>query len=697
MNESKPKMAFDWHHLSLWCLLMVVSVVAVVLALPREGRANYKAEVGTPWRYADLAAPFYFAINKSEEVVARERDSVLSLFEPYYMLNKEVETQQLRRFAKDFTEGLPGLPDDYLAIVANRLHNLYQQGIMANDDYRQMMAKDTLSQVRLIDGKEAWVVNVRDLLSTVTAYEKLFQYPQLASRRELLAKCNLNNYLLPNVILDKERSDVAHADLLNSIPLASGVMQQGQKIIGQGEIVTQEKLDILRSMEMEQERRQAQEKGISVRLVGQVCYVAILFCCFTLYLVVYQRDYFDTLRTMAMPYALIVLFSLMASLLVGHHVLHVYLLPFAMVPIFISLFMDSRTAFMSLVTMVLLVAVQLQRPFPFIAVETVAGLVSILSLRELSSRSQLFQTAICSTLAAMATSLAMEWIETGHLKPANWYEYNYLAVQALLLFCTYPLMFLIEKTFGFISNITLIELSDMNKPLLRQMSEVAPGTFQHSIQVANLSAEIANKIGANSQLVRTGALYHDIGKLKNPVYYTENQSGQNPHDALNPIESAQVIISHVTEGQKLADRYHLPPVIQRFISTHHGLGKAKYFYVKYQNEHPDEPVDSLLFTYPGPNPQTKEQAILMMADTVEAASRSLTSYTETDLRQLVERLIDGQVQEGYFRDCPITFRDIAWAKTVLIEKLKTIYHTRISYPEQKQPKEPSGDVSTNHQ
>jgi hypothetical protein len=695
MNDSKPKIEFAWHNLSLWGVLVVISVVAVVFALPREGRVSYKAQAGAPWRYADLTAPFDFAINKSEEVVARERDSILSLFEPYYMLNKEVEIRQLRRFAKDFSDGLPNLPNDYLAIISNRLHDLYQQGIMANDDYRQLM-KDTLAQLRLIEGKEAWVVHVRDLLSTVTAYEKLFQYPHLADKRELLTKCNLNNYLIPNIILDKERSEVAHADLLNSIPLASGVMQQGQKIIGQGEIVTQEKLDILRSMEMEQARRQAQEKGISARLIGQTLYVTIIICCFTLFLTVFRRDQFDTLRTMAMPYALIVLFSVMASLLVGHHMFHVYLLPFAMVPIFISVFMDSRTAFMSLITTLLLVAIQLQRPFPFLVVETVSGLVAILSLRELSSRSQLFQTAIYSTFAAMMTSLAMEWVETGHLKPVNWHEYDYLAVQALLLFCTYPLMFLIEKAFGFISNITLIELSDMNKPLLRQMSEVAPGTFQHSIQVANLSAEIANKIGANSQLVRTGALYHDIGKISDPVYYTENQSGQNPHDSLNPIESAQVIISHVTEGLKLADRYHLPPVIKKFISTHHGQGKAKYFYVKYQNEHPDEPVDSLLFTYPGPNPQTKEQAILMMADTVEAASRSLTSYTETDLKQLVERLIDAQVQEGYFRNCPITFRDIAWAKTVLIEKLKTIYHTRISYPEQ-QAKEPANDTIGTHQ
>ena len=212
---------------------------------------------------------------------------------------------------------------------------------------------------------------------------------------------------------------------------------------------------------------------------------------------------------------------------------------------------------------------------------------------------------------------------------------------------------------------------------------MAPGTFQHSIQVGNLAAEIANKIDAKSQLVRTGALYHDIGKMMNPIYFTENQSGVNPHEKLGAIDSAQMIISHVTEGIKLAEKYNLPTVIKEFITTHHGQGKAKYFYVKYKNEHPNDEVDDLLFTYPGPNPFTKEQAILMMADTVEAASRALPDYTEQSIRDLVNKLIDGQVAEGYFKECPITFRDIAYAKTVLIEKLKTIYHTRVNYPELK--------------
>jgi putative nucleotidyltransferase with HDIG domain len=354
-----------------------------------------------------------------------------------------------------------------------------------------------------------------------------------------------------------------------------------------------------------------------------------------------------------------------------------------MVPIFVRVFMDSRTAFMAHTTLIMTCACILQHPLEFVCVELVAGFTAIFSLRELSSRSQLFWTAVLVTVSAALTNLALDWIRDNNLTKIEYSEYNYLIINGLMLFCSYPLLYLIEKAFGFTSNITLIELSDMNKELLRRMSEVAPGTFNHSIQVANLAGEIAQKIDAKSQLVRTGALYHDIGKILNPIYYTENQSAVNPHESMTYIDSAQMIISHVTEGIKLADKYNLPDIIKEFIATHHGQGKAKYFYVQQKNAHPDEPVDDLLFTYPGPNPFTKEQAILMMADSVEAASRSLPDYTEKSIRDLVNRLIDGQVAEGYFKECPITFRDIEYAKTVLIEKLKTIYHTRVSYPELK--------------
>ena len=682
MSSFNIKNDVTWRDFLIRSAFIIGTVVIIVWMMPRSSNISFKIERGKPWTYSDLKAPFDFPIYKSDEVVKAERDSLMQQYEPYYLFNDDVVTKQIRQFVKDYNNGIPGLSKDYISIVANRLRNLYAQGIMNSSEYARLN-KDTTRNIRVINGKDAISTAITKVHSVVSAYEQIFLDESLAAHREILQKCNLNDYITPNLIYDKERSEASLNDLRNSIPLASGLVQRGQKIIDRGDIVDAKTYDILISFEKETQRRETGKQQISLTIMGQIMYVGILITCFTVFLTLFRKDYFEKMRSTTMLYALITIFAVFASLMVKHNILHVYIIPFAMVPIFIRVFMDSRTAFMAHVTMILICASFLQYPLEFITVELVAGLVAIFSLRELSSRSQLFWTAVFVTLGAAVTNLALDWIRNDDILKISYSEYNYLAINGLLLFCSYPLLYLIEKAFGFTSNITLIELSDMNKTLLRKMSEVAPGTFQHSIQVGNLAAEIANKIGGKSQLVRTGAMYHDIGKIINPIYFTENQSGVNPHEKMGAIDSAQMIISHVTEGIKLADKYNLPNVIKEFISTHHGQGKAKYFYVKYKTEHPNDTVDDLLFTYPGPNPFTKEQAILMMADTVEAASRSLPDYTEKTIRELVNRLIDGQVADGYFKECPITFRDIAYAKTVLIEKLKTIYHTRISYPEMK--------------
>ena len=682
MNIFNPKTDMTWRDFLIRVGLIIVTVGLIVWSLPSDTNNTFKVEKGKPWNYADLRAPFDFPILKTEEAVKEERDSLLKQYEPYFNLNKTVEATQIRQFVKDYNQGIPGISNDYISIIANRLHDIYHKGVMSTTDYA-LVNKDTTRMIRIVSGKTAVSERISKVYSTVSAYEQLFLDPELDSHREILQKCNLNDYIAPNLSYDKERSEASLSDLNNSIPLASGLCQRGQKIIDRGDIVDNNTYNILTSYQKELERRDKNDQQISVTIMGQILYVTILVICLMIYLTLFRNDYFEKIRSIAMLFTLVILFSVISSVMVSNNVLHVYIIPFAMVPIFIRVFMDSRTAFMTHVIIILICASALVRPLEFVAVETVAGLVAIFALRELSSRSQLFWTAVLVTLSASLTNLALDWIQNDNISKINYSEYNYLLVNGLFLFCSYPLLYIIEKASGFTSNITLIELSDMNKELLRKMSEVAPGTFQHSIQVGNLAAEIANKIGGKSQLVRTGAYYHDIGKILNPIYFTENQSGVNPHESMTFVDSAQMIISHVTEGLKLAEKYNLPDSIRAFIATHHGLGKAKYFYVKQKNAFPDEAVDDLLFTYPGPNPFTKEQAILMMADSVEAASRSLPDYTEKSIRELVNRLIDTQVEEGYFKECPITFRDIAYAKTVLIEKLKTIYHTRISYPELK--------------
>lgn len=671
-----------WHDILIRALLVIVTVAIVVWIMPHENTNLFHVEQGKPWKYAELTAPFDFPIYKAESVVKHERDSIMKEYQPYYKYNVEIERQMVHKFTTDYADGIPNVPDDYISIISNRLHSLYQQGIMESKEY-ETLRSDTTNMINIVNKKQATSVSILEVYSAKRAYEQLFMDEKLIPMRAALQKCNLNNYIIPNLTYDQERSETSRNELMASIPLASGLVQKGQKIVDRGEIVTDRTYRIIDSYVRENDRRNQDKTQNQISLIGQILYVSVLMICFTLYLSLYRKDYFENSRNAAMLYTFIVIFALLTALFVRNTFIHVYILPYAMVPIFIRIFMDSRTAFMTHTTMVLICANMLQHPFEFTVVELVAGLVAITSLRELSKRSQLFRTALIITLACVIVNLAFDWTKATALSQIDYSIYNYLIFNGIALLFAYPLLYLIEKTFGFTSDITLIELSNTNSPLLRRMSEIAPGTFNHSIQVANLAGEIANKIGAKAQLVRTGALYHDIGKLANPIYYTENQSGIDPHEMLTDIESAQIIISHVTEGLKMADKYNLPQVIREFISTHHGQGKAKFFYIRYHNEHPDEPVDDLLFTYPGPNPFKREHACLMMADAVEAASRSLPDYTEQSIRGLVEKIIDTQVAEGYFRECPITFRDIQYAKTVLIEKLKTIYHTRISYPSEK--------------
>lgn len=679
MNKYKDREEHFWRNFTTRVVLVLITVLLIVWFLPRTEGKMFHYDVGKPWLYSELIAKFDFPIFKTDEALNAERDSINKQFQPYYNHDHNVEIQMLTKFRNDFKGGIPGLPGNTVNVIANRLHEIYQVGIINPREYTSL-SKDSNNIIRIVDGKEATAQMVRQVLSTPGAYEQLFMDTRLAPMRSALQKCNLNEYLEPNLIYDKERSEAERNDLLSLIPQASGMVLEGQRIIDRGDIVDLYTYRVLNSFEKAMEQRNASDSEIMSTIVGQAIYVFILVLLFTMYLYLFRRDYFEKPRSIAMLYAMIIIFPILVSQMMMHNILSVYILPFAIAPIFIRVFMDSRTAFITHVTMILICSVAVKYQYEFIVVQLVAGLVAIYSLRELSKRSQIFLTALNVLLGSATVYLALQLIQTDDVSKLDQTMYIHFAVNGFLLLFTYPLMLVIEKTFGFTSTVTLFELSNTNNELLRRMSEVAPGTFQHSITVGNLGAEIANKIGAKSQLVRTGALYHDIGKMQNPVFFTENQSGVNPHDKLSDIESARVIIGHVTDGLQLAEKYGLPRIIKEFISTHHGQGLTKYFYINYKNAHPEEDVDEAMFRYPGPNPFTREQAILMMADTVEAASRSLTEYTEESITNLVDKLIDGQVAEGYFKDCPITFRDITTAKQILVERLKAMYHTRIQYP-----------------
>ena len=453
MSSFNIKNDLTWRDFLIRSALIVATTAVIVWLMPRNTQSSFKIERGKPWVYNDLSAPFDFPIYKSEEAVKAERDSLMKSYEPYYIYNEEIVGKQVRQFYKDYNKGIPGLPDDYLSIVANRLRDLYTQGIMNSSEFT-ILRQDTAKSIRVINGKDVTSVSITKLNSVVSAYEQIFQDETLSKHKDVLQKCNLNDYIAPNLIYDRARSEASLNELHNSIPLASGIVQRGQKIIDRGDIVDKNTYNILMSYKKETDRRDENKQGISLIILGQVLYVLIMISCFTIYISLFRKDYFENPRSILMLYSLILIFVVLASLMVSHNVLHVYIVPFAMVPIFIRVFMDSRTAFMAHAVLTMICASILQHPLEFISVEMIAGLVAIFSLRELSSRSQLFWTAVLVTIATGLTNLALEWIRNEDLARLNLSEYNYICINGILLFCSYPLLYLIEKAFGFISNIT---------------------------------------------------------------------------------------------------------------------------------------------------------------------------------------------------------------------------------------------------
>ena len=682
MRSFKTNQRFSYKNLIYKSLIFIDTVSVIVYFLPNEGKFNYQFDINKPWKYGLLQASFDFPIYKNDIQVQKEQDSILADYQPYFQIDKEAEKNVLSKLREDYNKtlrhSLPGT--DYVRYIERTLKALYEDGIIAGNDLKRM-EEDSIIAIRLVDKNVATSRFIDQLYTVKEAYEYLLNADTTHYKKKILQQCNLNDYITPNLVYDEEKSEAAQKDLLSNISWANGFVLNGQKIIDRGEIVDEQTYNILESLRKEWEKRSDSVQEKRLTLAGQILYVGIFLFCFMAYLELFRADYYERKGTLTLLFALIVFFPVLSSIMVEQNLSSIYVVPFAMIPIIVRVFLDSRTAFMAHVTIILLCSITLRFPHEFILLQVVAGMVAIYSLRELSQRSQLLRTALVVFISYALLYFAFELIHEDDLTKLNTRMYIYFMINGILLLFAYPLLFLLEKIFGFTSDVTLVELSNINNSLLREMSEVAPGTFQHSLQMANLAAAAANKIGGKSQLVRTGALYHDIGKMVNPAFFTENQSGVNPHKSLSYEQSAQVIISHITDGLKLAEKHNLPKVIKDFISTHHGRGLTKYFYISYKNEHPDEEVDQEKFRYPGPNPFTKEQAVLMMADSVEAASRSLPEYTEESISTLVDKIIDTQVSEGYFKECPITFKDIATVKALFKEKLKTMYHTRISYPE----------------
>ena len=666
-------------------LVCAVSIVCLLLALPRDSKAGYDYEVGKPWNYAPLIAEFEFPIYKSAEQLAAERDSALRTFYPYYNSHEAVAQQQVRNFAADRAAGhFAGVPDAYITYAMRTLQGVYAAGVISSESMSRLTASGTCG-VRVVNGTNAVTRDLGTIFSPRTAYEHIMDDEHYS--RDLLSRLNLHKYLEANLVYDSVKTQQGKAELLSGISGSTGLVLRGERIIDRGERVNLRQKAILDSLRRESERRKEDVDNERIILFGRFGLIAAFMALLVIYLRMFRRDLYQSPHTVYLIFSVVTIFPLLTYLLCTYKFFSVYIIPFAMLPIVLRVFTDTRTAFMSHLTMVLLASIPLHTQYQFILSQLLAGLVGIYCIKDLTERSQIFLTSLIVTVCTIVFGVMFELSEGGSLIGADRSWFRDIVISGVALLFTYPLLYLIEQAFGFTSSVTLIELNNTNSPIIRRLAKEAQGTFIHSIQVGNLAAEVAARIGAKVQLVRTGALYHDIGKLTNPGFFTENQAGYNPHDKLTEEESAQIIISHVTKGVELADKHRLPKVIKDFILTHHGASMVRYFYVQAVNKYGEENVDKAKFTYPGPNPFTREQAILMMSDAVEASSRSLKEYTTEAITELVNRIIDGQVANGAFVNCPITFRDISEAKQTFIDSLQVIYHTRVSYPEIKQPKD----------
>jgi len=677
MKESKRNTIIVW-------LLLLGAVAAISLALPREGVKHVPDyTVGRPWFHADFISKYEIPVEPDEQYIKRVTDSVNAAFVPKFKLDDKVDDQQRVLLSKALNDN-PDVSSATGQSLIQALTTLYDNGIV-EDSVADMVRAGKEISVRDPHNPQALITAATHVRTKREAY--MWLADSLAagdtSIRAALQTLQMNQYLLPNLLLD----DKMNQDLLSTAiqkALTShdyGIIYAGQQIVAQGEVVTPHIDAMLKTYEKRLEMDNAKTNW-SVNWIGQILLVAMIILTLYFFMKVIRPHSFALLRRMVFLILFITVFVVAVLLTVRYRQHFVYLIPFAVVPIIVCAFYDTRTAFFAHMVVILISALAVEDQSGLIIMQFLAGNIAIVSMRELTKRSQLIRTSglifITYTISYLAVALAHD----GQIDIGDRIVIFFFLINCVVLSFAYFLIFVVEKLFGFTSTVTLVELSDINNPTLRMLSQECPGTFHHSLQVANLAALAALKIGASQQLARAGALYHDIGKSKNPAFFTENQTGENPHDHLSrPEDSAKIVIDHVANGLKIADEANLPQVIKDIIAQHHGTGVARYFYSKACKMRPGETVDTAPFTYPGPNPQTKEAAIIMLADSCEAAAKSLTDHSEEKISNLVEAIIDSKIDEGLLRESPLGFKEVEIIKQLFVERLRTFYHTRVSYPD----------------
>ncbi len=663
-------------------ILYVLTVILIVFLFPKGGKFKYDYFKGKPWQYENYYAPFNFAIQKSQEEIDTEVLEIEQNSKLYFAYDQSVIETVLEEFnlqldRSPLSENIRSLKRKGTSII----NKIYKNGFIDSQSEQKLDDTDAIITIRkgtlALEVNQAGLVKSKELLQIITA--SLSDISSSDTRSVLLNI--LSTVIKPNVTYDDNFTQKVKEDAINNISYTTGFVAEYELIILKGDIVEGKKFETLNSIKNELESQVWSKSNYNWVVFGYSILVALALLMVLLFLKKYRPEIYEDNSKTTLIFLNILLMVFLVTVVVKYDAKYVYAVPLCALPIILKAFFDARLGLFVHVLTVLLLGFVVPNSFEFIFLQIIAGMVTILTVSELYKRVNLFISIAQITFIYMIAYIAFTIIQDGNALNFNWFYFGLFTFNGILAFLATILIFVYEKLFGLVSDVSLLELSNTNSDLLRQLAEKAPGTFQHSMQVANLAEAAANEINANAMLVRTGALYHDIGKMNNPMYFTENQSTNvNPHSDLSNIDSAQIIINHIIEGIELAKKHRLPDRVIDFIRTHHGTSLVYYFYAQEKSINPDS-IDIEKFRYPGPNPFSKETAILMMCDSVEAASKSIKEPTAQAIDSLIDKIISKQMDDGQFMNANITFKDIEVIKKVLKKKLKNIYHLRIEYPE----------------
>lgn len=675
------------YHLFYLAVVFIAGIGLIFMVFPGESRFKYEFQKGSPWRHETLIAPFNFAILKTEAEIKAETDSALQTYLPYFILDTLVEASKVGEFTTAFSKLRELNPEintlKNIQTLPDVLRNIYQSGILQQpvSSYKELEGKTEIMQIRGIKAERKPVTSLHSIKAAYQNFNDTIRKITGKHYPEIVQNINLSDFVTENLSYDEKINLDEKKQLLDKLSTTKGMVQAGERIIFQGDLVGQEKFLILESLKKAYETKRGDNMEYFLVIAGRLVIISALIVLMFLYLLFYRRELFDHKRNMSFIITMIVLMIFLAAVATKMKSISIYMVPMAILPILVRIFFDSRTAIFSLMVTTLIIGYFAPNSYEYIILQMIAGIIAVFSLNKLHKRSHLVISALAVFVAYSVIYTAMALVQEGSLETIDWKNIEWFVFSSLFILITYPLIYIFERIFGFVSDVTLIELSNTNQPLLRKLAKEAPGTFQHSLQVANLAEAVIQKIGGNPYLIYAGALYHDIGKTYKADYFIENQvAGMNPHDSLDYRKSASIIIDHVTNGVLLARKYKLPEILVSFITTHHGTTQSNYFYKKYQIDNPGVPVDTKLFSYPGPIPHNKEMAVLMLTDGIEATAHSLKEKSAASFAEMIENIVDQKIKSNQLIDSDLTLRELTILKSTLLEKLVSIYHVRIEYP-----------------